>query len=178
MKKLILILSIAAGISASAQSNPLQVNNYNPTYTADGRFMTVSPIPYKPYMYASDVTSSTTYMVPPNGNSTYYKFNTTGTANIPIPKWLYVDPVNTANTGTYPYNHPLITAITTVDEWEGYAFSLRDSNGQAVDSFEVGDPVLSSGFLQTSQSGVNTPSFAEWFTITSATGDMTYLQIY
>ncbi|MDR6923411.1 MULTISPECIES: hypothetical protein [Chryseobacterium] len=178
MKKLTIILSIAAGISASAQSTPLQVNNYNPDYIAVGRLMTKSTTPYAPYMYAIGTYPSTNYTIPINGDSYYDHFDTTGTANIPILYWNYVDPLNPANSNTYPYNHPLITAINSTNEWEGYAFSLRDSNGQSVDSFEVGDPVLSGGFLQPNQSGYNTPSFAEWFTITSGTGNITYLQIY
>lgn len=178
MKKLTIILSIAAGISASAQSTPLQVNNYNPNYIAVGRLMTKSATPYSPYMYAIGTYPSTNYTIPINGYSYYEHFDTTGTANIPILYWNYGDPLNPANSNTYPYNHPLITAVNSIDEWEGYAFSLRDSNGQSVDSFEVGDPVLSAGFLQPNQSGVNTPSFAEWFTISSGAGNITYLQIY
>ncbi|KFF01711.1 hypothetical protein [Chryseobacterium luteum] len=181
MKKLSIILCTIAGIAITAQSTTLVINNYS-IYDAAGRFMTIGSAgsgSYQPYMYALPNTPYTTYTIPAGGYTKYDKFDNTGGFNpIPITEWYYVDPLNSANTGIYPYNHPIITAVTSIDEWMGFAFSLTDSTGYTYDTFEVGDPVLSGGFLSSSQTGPNTGSSADWFTITTSGGQVTYFQIY
>lgn len=181
MKKLSIILGIIAGIGISAQSSTLVINNYS-GYDAAGRFMTVGSAgsgSYQPLMYALPNAPYSTYTIPAGGFTKYDKFDNTGGSNpIPIPGWWYIDPLNSANNGNYPYDHPIITAVTSVDEWMGFAFSLTDSTGYSYDTFEVGDPVLSGGFLSSSQTGPNTGSSADWFTITTPGGQVTYFQIF
>lgn len=181
MKKLSIILGILAGMGVSAQSSTLVINNYS-AYDAAGRFMTVGSAgsgSSQPYMYALPNAPYSVYTIPAGGYTKYDKFDNTGGANpIPIPGWFYIDPLNSANTGNYAYNHPIITAVTAIDEWMGFAFNLTDSTGYSYDSFEVGDPLLSGGFLQSTQNGPNTGSSADWFTITSSGSQVTYFQIY
>ncbi|SHG98470.1 hypothetical protein [Chryseobacterium vrystaatense] len=181
MKKLSIILGLMAGIGISAQSSTLVINNHS-AYDAAGRFMTTgsaSPGSTQPYMYALPNAPYSTYTIPAGGHTKYDKFDNTGGSNpIPIPGWYYIDPLNSANTASYPYNHPIITAVTAVDEWMGFAFVLTDSTGYSYDSFEVGDPALSGGFLHASQSGPNTGSSADWFTISTPAGTITYFQIF
>ncbi|MCT2564705.1 hypothetical protein [Chryseobacterium herbae] len=181
MKKLSIILGILMGIGISAQSSTLVINNYS-SYDAAGRFMTVgsaSSGPSQPYMYALANTPYSIYTIPAGGFTKYDKFDNTGGPNpIPIPGWYYIDPLNSANTGNYVYNHPIISAVTAIDEWMGFAFNLTDSTGYTYDTFEVGDPVLSGGFLNASQNGPNTGSSADWFTISTSGGVVTYFQIY
>lgn len=181
MKKLSIILGISAGIAVSAQSSTLMINNYS-SYDAAGRFMTVGSAgsgSSQPYMYALPNSPYAVYTIPAGGYTKYDKFDNTGGSNpIPISGWYYIDPLNNANTGNYAYNHPTITAVTAVDEWMGFAFSLTDVTGYTFDTFEVGDPVLSGGFLSTTQTGPNTGSSADWFTITTPGGQITYFQIF
>ncbi|CEJ71040.1 hypothetical protein SAMN05421866_1289 [Chryseobacterium oranimense] len=181
MKKLTVILGILAGIGISAQSSLMVINNYS-AYDAEGRFMTVGSAGMgssQPYMYALPNPPYSVYTIPAGGYTKYDKFDNTGSPNpIPIPGWNYIDPLNSANTGNYPYNHPIITAVTPIDEWMGFAFRLTDPTGYTYDTFEVGDPILSNGFLSSSQTGPNTTVSADWFTITTPGGLVTYFQIY
>ncbi|MGC5746954.1 hypothetical protein [Chryseobacterium sp. NFX27] len=181
MKKLSIILGIVAGITIAAQSSTLMINNYS-SYDAAGRFMTVGSAgsgSSQPYMYALANAPYSRYTVPAGSYTKYDKFDNTGGSNpIPIPGWYYIDPLNSANTGNYPYNHPIITAVTAVDEWMGFAFVLTDNTGYSYDSFEVGDPALSGGFLTNTQTGANTGITADWYTITTPSGQITYFQIY
>ncbi|MBL1219778.1 hypothetical protein JET18_02960 [Chryseobacterium sp. L7] len=181
MKKLTVILSLVAGVVISAQSSTLVINNYS-AYDAGGRFMTIGSAGMgssQPYMYALPNPPYLVYTIPAGAYTKYDKFDNTGGPNpIPIPGWNYADPLNSANSGTYVYNHPIITAVTAIDEWMGFAFSLTDSTGYTLDTFEVGDPVLSGNFLSSTQTGTNTGVTADWFTITTAGGQVTYFQIY
>ncbi|GEN72385.1 MULTISPECIES: hypothetical protein [Chryseobacterium] len=181
MKKLTVILGMLAGISISAQSSSIVIHNYS-AYDAEGRFMTVGSAgtgSSQPYMYALPNPPYSVYTIPAGGHTKYDKFDNTGSPNpIPIPGWYYIDPLNSSNTGNYPYNHPIITAVTPVDEWMGFAFRLTDTTGYTYDTFEVGDPILSNGFLSSTQTGPNTTVSADWFTITTTGGQVTYFQIY
>lgn len=184
MKKTAALLLGLAGILSSAQTSSFVFNNYN-VYDAVGRLMTCSPTPgLVKYMYASPNGTFGTYTMPAGISSSYSSFGTTGLAPFPMNmmQWNVTDPTNTANNASYPYNHNFITStMSSINEWASFHFVLRDSAGNAIDSYLVGDPnvAINAGVTANAyQIGANSGIESEWFTITTATGKITYFSIY
>ncbi|KPE49881.1 hypothetical protein [Chryseobacterium indologenes] len=175
MKKIALLLSVAAGISAFAQSSPIIIQNYSVS-DAVGRFRTGMPGGAPgPLMYAAPNPPYGTYTIPTGGFTQYDSFSTTGTAPFPIVKWYVTDYTNPANNGGYDYNHPFISVMNSVNEWAGFHFWLKDPVTGATDMYNLGDPTIDPAF---SNSLTGTFSSADWFTITTPSGPTTYLQIF
>ena len=184
MKKTAALLLGLAGILSSAQTSSFVFNNYN-AYDAVGRLMTCSPTPgLIKYMYASPNGTFGTYTMPAGISSSYDSFGTTGLAPFPMNmmQWNVTDPTNTNNNASYPYNHNFITStMSAINEWASFHFVLRDSAGNAIDSFLVGDPAVAINAGVTAnayQIGASSGIEAEWFTITTSTGKVTYFSIY
>jgi hypothetical protein len=184
MKKTAALLLGLAGIFSSAQTSSFVFNNYN-AYDAVGRLMTCSPTPgLIKYMYASPNGTFGTYTMPAGISSSYASFGTTGLAPFPMNmmQWNVTDPTNTNNNASYPYNHNFITStMSAINEWASFHFVLRDSAGNTIDSFLVGDPAvaINAGVTASAyQIGASSGIEAEWFTITTSTGKVTYFSIY
>jgi hypothetical protein len=184
MKKTAALLLGLAGIFCSAQTSSFVLNNYS-TYNAVGRLMACSPTPGTiPYMYAAPNGSFGSYTMPAGISSSYASFGTTGLASFPmnIDTWYVTDPANTSNNASYPYNHNYITTtMSSINEWASFHFTLQDNAGNGVDSYLVGDPAIAINASVTAnsyQTGPNSGKDAEWFTITTATGKVTYFSIY
>jgi hypothetical protein len=177
MKKISLLLAALAGVLSFAQSSALFVENYS-TYDAVGRLRTGMPGGAAgPYMYAAPNPPFGSYTVPAGNSTQYNTFDTSGTVALPIVNWYVGDITNPANNGTYAYNDPFITSvINPSNEWAGFHFWLVDpSTSNTVDSYELGDPTIYSGF---SPSLTGSVSSADWFTISTPTGAVTYLLIF
>jgi len=184
MKKTAALLLGLAGILSSAQTSSFVFNNYN-TYDAVGRLMTCSPTPGQiKYMYASPNGTFGSYTMPAGISSSYASFGTTGLAPFPMNmmQWNVTDPTNTNNNASYPYNHNFITTtMSAINEWASFHFVLRDSAGNAIDSYLVGDPAVAINAGVTAnayQIGASSGIEAEWFTITTSSGKVTYFSIY
>ncbi|SHG71256.1 hypothetical protein SAMN05421866_1298 [Chryseobacterium oranimense] len=184
MKKTAALLLGLAGILSSAQTSSFVFNNYN-TYDAVGRLMTCSPTPgLIKYMYASPNGNFGSYTMPAGISSSYASFGTTGLAPFPMNmmQWNVTDPSNTNNNASYPYNHNFITStMSAINEWASFHFTLRDSSGNAIDSYLVGDPAITINAGVTAnayQIGANSGIESEWFTITTSNGKVTYFNIY
>lgn len=174
MKRTALLLSALAGVLSFAQNSPLIIQNYS-AYNAVGRLRTGTPGVPGPYMYAAPNAPYGTYTVPAGVTTQYNTFSTSGTASLPITTWYVTDPVNPANSGTYPYNHPFIASVMNPSNiWGGFHFWLTDPS-LGTDTYQLGNPVVYSGFTA---SGTGTFSSADWFTITTPSGPTTYLQIF
>lgn len=166
-----------AGILSFAQSTPLVINNFS-SYHAVGRLRTGSAGPIAgPYMFASPNPPYGTYTVPAGQYTQYNTFDTSGTAILPILTWNVTDYTTPSNNGSYPYNHSFITnTMNSSNEWCGFHFWLTDpATGNTVDTYELGDPNIYSGF---SSSLTGSVSSADWYTITTPAGAITYLEIY
>lgn len=185
MKKIPSFFLALAGATCFAQSSIFVMNNYNHN-DAVGRFMTASPNPVPvPYMFSAPNGSFGMYTIPAGVYSKYTTFDTTGTTPYPmnINTWYVTDPVNPANSGSYPYNHPFITSMNAINEWAVFFFVLQNSSGNFVDSYTVGDPSIASNVGVTNvnayQTGINSNIDAEWFTISTSPGvKVTYFSIY
>lgn len=177
MKKISLLLSVFAGVLSFAQSTPLVINNFS-SYHAVGRLRTGTPGGVAgPYMFAAPNPPYGTYTVPAGQYTQYNTFDTSGTALLPIPIWYVTDYTTPSNSGGYPYNHSFITTtMNPSNEWGGFHFWLTDpATGNTVDSYELGDPTIYPGF---SYSLTGSVSSADWYTITTPAGAITYLEIY
>ncbi|KPE48931.1 hypothetical protein [Chryseobacterium indologenes] len=176
MKKTALLLSVAAGISAFAQSSPIIIQNYN-VYDAAGRFRTApaggTP---GPIMYAGHNAPYGTYTIPAGQFTQYQSFSTAGTTPIPILNWYVSDNTNPANNGMYAYNHPFIaTVMNYANEWASFHFVIQDPVTGASDEYKLGDPTIDPAY---SNSLTGSISSADWFTITTPNGPTTYVQIF
>ncbi|KFF01704.1 hypothetical protein [Chryseobacterium luteum] len=184
MKKTAALLLGLTGIFSSAQTSSFVFNNYN-VYDAVGRLMTCSPNPGPiRYMYASPNGSFGSYTMPAGISSSYASFGTTGLASFPMNmnQWNVTDPANTANNASFVYNDPyIVSTMSSINEWASFHFFLQDSAGNTVDSYLVGDPsiAINAGVTANAyQVGVNSGIEAEWFTITTSTGKITFFSIY
>lgn len=176
MKKIALLLSVAVGALVFAQSSSLVIQNYS-NYDAVGRLLTATPgNPLGPVMTPAPAPPYGTYTIPAGASTQYDSFSTTATAAFPIFTWYVTDHINPSNNGAYAYNDPFIsTVMSSVNEWAGLNFWLKDTATGATDSYSLGDPAVYPGFSN-SQTGAF--SSADWFTITTPSGPTTYLQIY
>lgn len=177
MKKISLLLFVLAGVLSFAQTTPLVINNYS-SYHAIGRLHTGPPGGVGGlYMMAAPNPPFGTFTIPSGATTQYNKFNTSGTSNLPIMKWYVTDDNNPNNNGTYAYDSPFITNIMNPsNEWGGFHFWLADpTTGNEVDTYALGDPTI---FPVFSYSLTGTVSSADWYTITTPTGAITYLEIY
>lgn len=176
MKKISSLLSVLTGVFLFAQSTPLAINNYS-SYDAIGRLATLPSNSSSGIgMYAAPNPPYGSFTIPAGGSTQYNTFDTAGTAAYPISRWYVSDFINPTNNGSYIYNDPFITTINSINEWAGYHFVLFDPvTGNNVDEHRVGNPALNPFFSDFS-AGSNTT--AEWYTITTSTGAVTYLEIY
>lgn len=175
MKKITLFLSVLAGVLSSAQTSPLVIQNYS-SYDAVGRLRTGTVGTSGPYMYAAPNPPYGSYTVPAGAITQYNTFSTSGTASVPITTWYVGDATNPANNGTYPYNHPFIASVMDPSNiWGGFHFWLTDPSTGNTDTYQLGNPLVYSGFTA---SGTGAFSSADWFTITTPSGPTTYLQIF
>lgn len=177
MKKISSLLSVLAGVLLFAQTTPLVIHNYS-SYHAVGRLHTGPPGGIGSlYMMAAPNPPFGTFTVPSGEDTQYNKFNTSGTANLPIMKWYVTDYNNPNNNGTYNYNDNFITNVMNPsNEWAGFHFWLvNPATGNTVDTYELGDPTVYPAF---SNSLTGAFSSADWYTITTPTGAITFLEIY
>ncbi|KFF01714.1 hypothetical protein [Chryseobacterium luteum] len=175
MKKISLLLSALAGVLSFAQGSPLVIQNYS-SFDAVGRLRTGTPGTPGPYMFAAPNFPYGSYTVPAGASTQYNTFDTSGTASLPITIWYVGDATNPANNGSYPYNHPFITSVMNPSNiWGGFHFFLTDTSTGNTDTYQLGNPIVYPGF---SPSITGAFSSADWFTITTPSGPVTYLQIF
>lgn len=177
MKKISLLISALAGILSFAQTSPLVIQNYS-AYNAEGRMRTGMPGGVAgPYMYAAPNAPYGAFTVPAGATTQYDTFSTSNTALLPITMWHVTDPTNPANNGGYAPNHPFISSVMNVTNvWAGFHFFLKDPvTGNGNDVYQIGDPTVDPWFTNTATGAY---SSADWFTITTPSGPMTYLQIF
>lgn len=176
MKKISSLLSVLTGVFLFAQSTPLVINNFS-SYDAIGRLATLPSNSTSGIgMYAAPNPPYGSFTIPSGGSTQYNTFDTAGTASYPISRWYVSDYINPNNNGNYVYNDPFITTVNALNEWAGYDFLLRDfATGNTVDVHRMGNPAINPWFTNSS-TGVN--STADWFTITTPSGAITYLEIY
>lgn len=178
MKKISSLLSVLTGVVLFAQSSPLVINNYS-SYHAEGRLATLAPAGSPPSFQmtaAPNFPAYSGFFIPSGASTEYITFDTSGNATYPILNWHVSDFNNQNNNGSYAYNDPLITTVNALNEWGGYHFFLRDTvTGNILDSHQIGNPALNPSY---SSSSVGPNSTADWFTISTPNGAITYLEIY
>lgn len=174
MKKLIITALLFCGVCSFAQSTPLMINNYS-KLRLEGRLMACSRINTNgyPVAFAAPNPPYGVYTVPPlTTDVEYVTLNTSGLSSQPILQW-YITTAGGSN--TYNYNDPAMAGVSSSVEWAMYHFVTKDDQGNGVDTFMMGNPMVSNmaGF-STNFNQVGTTAEAEWFSISG----MVYLQVY
>jgi hypothetical protein len=174
MKKLIVSTLVLCGALSFAQSTPLMIHNYS-KLSLEGRLMAcsrINPGGY-PVAFAAPNLPYGVYTVPPlTTDVEYVTLNTSVASLLPILKW-YV--TTAGGTTAYNYNDPSMAGISSSVEWAMYHFVTKDDQGNGVDTFTMGNPIVSNmaGF-STNLYQLGTTAEAEWFSISG----MVYLQVY
>ncbi|MCS3531411.1 hypothetical protein [Chryseobacterium sp. JUb7] len=168
MKKITLLALTLLGCYSFSQSTRLVINNYS-VYNLEGRLIAGSPTTSNAGLIAAPNAPYGSYTVPALMTDIQYNsFDTSGISLLPIDNWYLAS-------GSYPYNHPNVTALVPVAEWATFYFQTKDSAGNNFDDFRIGNPAISGAIGFTSfSSQTGTYSDAEWFDI----GGYTYLQVY
>ncbi len=188
MKKLLFTVFIGIGAAIPAQISTLVINNYTNYYLL-ARFGAngLNGNCY-PGIGSNPSPGQGTYTVPPAispgvtpFNVQYDKYYYSNLASIPIVEW-YVQTNPTIPGGNRPYNHASLNptgVIANNTDWSFIWLQSRDApvNGNYYDDFNLGSPSNNcNGTTSTYQLG--TYSEAEWFTISIAGTNYTYVQIY